>query len=687
MKANDRFEEPAGYHALLQSVTDYVVAINRDYKIIMANDLFNQAFDTVQDGFCYKTWKKKDDRCENCIVERAFQDGKIHRNEEKVVMKDGNIADMLIKATPVKNHNGEILYVLETATDLTGKKQLQSELNRVAGRMENLVEDRLRHLEKFEKRYRTIFERSRDAILLTDSNGQIIDINQAGVDLFGFARKDDLLIRSALELFVHKEELNRFQTILFRDGFAIEFETQLLKREGLPFDAVISANVILDIIGQVTGYVVIVRDRTKRKKAYEQIEVRNRRLATINAVSVMVSSSLDLDHVLGTTTRKIREIIGSDCVRIYLLDRRRNRLQLMAHEGLASDFVNQQHVRSREVGDGFLGETVQTGRVKVVDNLIPSGDPYVNFLVAQGFKSTAYIPLIAQGEPVGVMCVSSQAPFKFDDDFMEFLTAIGNQIGVAIHNAALHENVKAAYQELKNAQEQVIRSEKLASLGKLSATIAHEINNPLASVLTYNRLLMKLIRLGRFTDDRLGDIKKYLDIMETETARCGDIVKNLLAFSRQSKIDIKNHRMEEVLEKTLRLISHDLEIHEIRLETALETDLPDVRGDFRQMQQALLNIFSNASEAMTRGGVLSVCASRTEDGRFIEVVIADTGFGIPEENLKNIFEPFFTTKEEGKGVGLGLSVTYGIVTRHNGTVDVQSQPGKGSTFTLRFPAA
>jgi signal transduction histidine kinase len=183
------------------------------------------------------------------------------------------------------------------------------------------------------------------------------------------------------------------------------------------------------------------------------------------------------------------------------------------------------------------------------------------------------------------------------------------------------------------------------------------------------------------------DIKKYLDIMETETSRCGEIVKNLLAFSRQSKIDIKNHRMEEVLEKTLRLISHDLEIHEIRLETALEPDLPDVRCDFRQMQQALLNIFSNASEAMTRGGVLSVSASRAEGGRFIEIVITDTGCGIPEENLKNIFEPFFTTKEEGKGVGLGLSVTYGIVTRHNGTVDVQSKPGKGSTFTLCFPAA
>jgi two-component system NtrC family sensor kinase len=304
-----------------------------------------------------------------------------------------------------------------------------------------------------------------------------------------------------------------------------------------------------------------------------------------------------------------------------------------------------------------------------------------------GFKSTAYVPLMSKGEPVGVMVVSSRAAFKFSSEFVEFLMAIGNQIGVAVHNADLFEDIQGAYQELKDAQEQVIRSEKLASLGKLSATIAHEINNPMAAVLTYIRLLSKLIHLKRFTPERLGDIERYLRFMESETARCGEIVKNLLAFSRQSKIHIRPHQMVEIIDKASMLISHDLELKGIELVKKIEADLPMVACDFHQMQQALLNLLSNASEAMPGGGKLQVVARKVKVDDQVEVVIRDTGCGIPEEDLKNIFEPFFTTKEEGKGVGLGLSVVYGIVTKHGGSIHVESTVGEGSSFKIRLPIA
>jgi two-component system NtrC family sensor kinase len=444
---------------------------------------------------------------------------------------------------------------------------------------------------------------------------------------------------------------------------------------------------MLDTVGRITGYVLIIRDITKRNAALEQIEAQNVRLSALNAISTTISSSLDLEEVLDATTGKIRQIMGSDCVRIYLLDENRERLNLAAHQGLTSTFVQKPHVRSRAVGDGFLGETVQRGKVQVVDNLLPSADPYVNHLVQEGFKSTAYIPLVSKGEPVGVMCISSHAPFKFSDEFMDFLTAAGNQIGLAVHNAHLFQGLKKAYDGLKDAQEQVIRSEKLASLGKLSATIAHEINNPIAAVLTYIRLLKKLVDLKRLTPERIADVSRYVGVMESETERCGEIVKNLLAFSRQSKIRMEPHSIREILEKTLRLIRHDLELKEIRVVEDIDADLPPVKCDFRQIQQALLNLMSNASEAMDRRGTLRLKAGPAPMNGFVEIAVTDDGRGIPETEIKNIFEPFYTTKEEGKGVGLGLSVTYGIVTRHNGAIQVESRVGEGSTFRIQIPTA
>jgi two-component system NtrC family sensor kinase len=135
------------------------------------------------------------------------------------------------------------------------------------------------------------------------------------------------------------------------------------------------------------------------------------------------------------------------------------------------------------------------------------------------------------------------------------------------------------------------------------------------------------------------------------------------------------------------LIAHDLELKEIRLVKNIEAHLPPIQCDFMQIQQALLNVMSNASEAMTKGGTLSVKVMKSKEDGFIDVVIRDTGRGIPKEDLKNIFEPFFTTKEEGKGVGLGLSVAYGIITKHQGTIEVESKPGEGSAFTIRLPRA
>ena len=686
MKRKNLSEEQKEYQALLQSVTDYVIAVNRNYQIIMANDLFINKLGGHSEGFCYKAWKNRDDKCDDCLVEKSFRDGRVHQNEEAIVLKDGRIAQMLIKSTPVKDDQGKIVYVLEAATDITEKKRLQQELKNVKGNLEKIIDARLNHLQKSEEKYRTIFERSRDALILTDSNGKIMEINRAGVEILGYRNKEDLLgLTSVKELFKDPEEFYQFQKQAFGEGVVTEFEVRLVGGKRGSFDALITSNVILDLIGRIIGDVIIIRDITKRKKAQQQVEMRNTRLAILNAISMTISNSLDLNEVLNSTIDKIRELLESDSVRIYLLDGKRNVLNLAAHKGLSSEFISKSHIRHREVGTGFLGQAVLACETRVVDNIEASEDPYADLLVKEGLHSTAYIPLVSKGQPLGVMVVSSYSGFKFSANYVDFLTAIGNQIGVAVDNANLYENLKRAYQELKEAQEQVIRTEKLASLGKLAATVAHEINNPLAAVLTYTRLMMKLMSRGRFTQERFEDIARYLTIMESETARCGEIVKNLLAFSRQPKITVETSSIEELIEKTLPLISHDLEMKNIQLVKEIEPDLPKIKCSSRHIQQALLNLLSNASEAMPEGGTLTVTAKRSKSDGFVEAVISDTGCGISEEDLKNIFEPFFTTKEEGRGVGLGLSIVHGIITRHNGSIEIESKPDEGSTFKVRLP--
>ncbi len=502
----------------------------------------------------------------------------------------------------------------------------------------------------------------------------------------GYKQKKDIFsIRSAFDFFKDKAYLKEFMDKVLSNGFIAEFETKIVGNYGRVIDVLVSSNVIANLSDTTTSYVFIFRDITKRKKTEEELSKHNLRLVTLNAISITVSSTLNINEVLNSAIIKICEILEFECIRIYLLNSKKDELNLEAHHGHSSKFIGRDKIKNRQVGDGILGQTILTEKPFILDDIMESNNPYIDFIMKEGLRSSVYIPLISKGKPVGVMCVSTYSEFKFSEDYIDFLMAAGNQIGVAIENANLYKNIKATYQKMKRAQEQVIRSEKLASLGKLAATIAHEINNPLAAVLTYIKLMLKMIRRKKFLTERLPDITRYLEIMETETARSGEIVKNLLSFSRHSKTIIGIHHISEILDKTLFLIQHDLLINNIRIVKQITPDLPPIKCDSKQIQQVLLNLVGNASSSMADGGILTVAANISQDKKILEVAISDTGCGITDKNLKNIFEPFFTTKEEGKGVGLGLSVAYGIIASHNGIVEVKTKLNEGSTFKICLP--
>jgi two-component system, NtrC family, sensor kinase len=247
----------------------------------------------------------------------------------------------------------------------------------------------------------------------------------------------------------------------------------------------------------------------------------------------------------------------------------------------------------------------------------------------------------------------------------------------------LEEKVERKTTELNTVQSQILHMEKMASLGKLSSMIAHELNNPLAGILTYAKLTQKRLDSGDFREAKLEAMRNDMKLIADEAKRCGEIVKNLLFFARGHSTQYKQADLNDVIMKSIRLVQHNLELYEITMDIHLPQPAIIVTCDQNQMQQAVLAIILNAIEAMREGGKLSIFLSRMDDTALIR--IADTGTGISEEDQKHIFEPFFTTKEEGVGTGLGLSIVYGIVRAHDGGIDVESSPGRGTAFTIRIP--
>jgi two-component system NtrC family sensor kinase len=241
--------------------------------------------------------------------------------------------------------------------------------------------------------------------------------------------------------------------------------------------------------------------------------------------------------------------------------------------------------------------------------------------------------------------------------------------------------------QLQLAQRRLMQTDRLASLGQLAASVAHEINNPVSGVLNLSMLLERLMANGAFPAGREAEFRKYLGQISTETSRVGRIVSDLLSFSRRSKPQRAPADINKLVRSTLALVSHKLRL--INAETVLDLDdnLPRVECDASQIQQVILNLALNGAEAMASkgGGRLTITTRLVPAGDSIELQVRDTGEGITPENLAKIFDPFFTTKADGKGVGLGLAVLYGIVKAHDGDVDVSSRPNEGATFSVTLP--
>jgi two-component system NtrC family sensor kinase len=243
----------------------------------------------------------------------------------------------------------------------------------------------------------------------------------------------------------------------------------------------------------------------------------------------------------------------------------------------------------------------------------------------------------------------------------------------------LEEKVQQRSRELQGMQKQLMQSEKLASLGKLAAGVAHEINNPMTGILTNASLLLEDLPPD---DPRREDLETIVN----ETIRCRRIVKGLLDFARQSQPEKKRVLINEIVRNSLALLRNQASFRNIEIVEELDPYLPEIFADPNQIQQVFVNILINAAEAMNQNGRIRVASKRADRvGEQVEVAISDTGPGIPPDAVSKLFDPFYTTKSTG--TGLGLAVSYGIVQSHGGTIEVDSEPGYGATFIVRLPTA
>lgn len=248
----------------------------------------------------------------------------------------------------------------------------------------------------------------------------------------------------------------------------------------------------------------------------------------------------------------------------------------------------------------------------------------------------------------------------------------------------LEDRVDEKTAELKRVHEHMLHTEKLTSLGKLAAVVAHEINNPLSGILTYAKLLKKWLERTTVEERRKTEMVECLKLIESESKRCGELVKSLLTFSRNAPLNIQRSNVNAVVERCVRLVKPNAEISGVEIQCALDPGLPLVQCDPAQIEQVLLALVMNAFDAMPRGGNLWLRTSFDAESNTAALEVRDDGTGIPDELLPHMFEPFFTTKGS-KGVGLGLAISRNIVDRHNGKIEVQSKPGQGTTFTISIP--
>jgi two-component system NtrC family sensor kinase len=413
------------------------------------------------------------------------------------------------------------------------------------------------------------------------------------------------------------------------------------------------------------------------RRSEQAVRRRNQELSALIEINRVVSSSLELDEVLEATIQGIREIFRVEAGSLVMLDDETG--QLVFHKAFgprpATGWIAG---RTIQLGEGIVGYVVQSGEPRLVNDVTLDSHFCAEVDEETGFTSRAIlcVPLKVRDRVIGAIEIINKVDGEFTQQDLELLQAMAASVAVAVDNANLYSELADFADELERSQAQLVQAEKMAAIGRLAASVAHEINNPLQAI--HNSLHLSL-------HDRLDPEKRrqYLTLAQSEVQRLIEIVQRMLDFYRPSRGGVQSTDVNGLVENVLALAHKRLQHGHVQIDVCLNPDLPAALVVSDQITQVFLNIVINAVEAMPAGGKLHLETALSPDQRWILVHFRDTGPGMSAEQMVNLFEPFYTTKADG--TGLGLAISYGIVERHGGEIEVHSQPGEGAMFVVKLP--
>ena len=480
-----------------------------------------------------------------------------------------------------------------------------------------------------EEDYRRLFDHVGCGVYISSKEGKFLNVNQALLDMLGYKNKEEFLkIDIAKDLYLRSEDRRKFQEMIENDGQVVELEVDFKRKDGTRISVLHTSHARYDYDGKVVGYEGLNVDQTQRKQMERKLKEANDFMNNIIQSSPNAIMAADMKGNILIWNRAAEETLG------YKSEETIGRMHItnVYPDGVAKEIMKM--LRSPEYGG--------VGKLRSYPMVYVRRDGRI----VEGNLSAAII-YDAKGKPVA-------------------------SVGIFVD---LEERLEME-RKLRQTQEQLLQSEKLAAMGRLTSQIAHELNNPLYGI-------MNTLELVKTEIPPENKRRKILDMALSETMRLTEMLRKMLSFSKPDEEEKQPVNINTILDEILLLYEKQLREHSIRIISSLKEGLDKVRASKNQLRQVFLNIISNARDAMPEGGTLSV-TTRTE-GENVQVEISDTGTGIRKENLHRIFDSFFTTKDSIKDVGLGLSVCYGFIKDHGGEIKVESEWGSGATFTIILP--
>jgi signal transduction histidine kinase len=425
------------------------------------------------------------------------------------------------------------------------------------------------------------------------------------------------------------------------------------------------------VVGTLRGMAGPFAAAVETQRLVDDLRRRVSELELMN-VTAVASASMDIRTMLGEALDRMLQTFGAEVGGAYVLDG-----GALRNLALAGSFGSgaREMLSRLPLDRGAPGEAMRTLRPVTVARMDDGSEFARRLGEHEHVETAAVVPLVVKNRALGLLALGRRRPVPFREVDLHLLSAVASQLGVAVENARLFEDLTRSYADLGRAQKQLVHRERLAALGELSAVVAHEVRNPLAVIFNSLGSLLRILRPE-------GDARLLLDAIQEEADRLNRIVGDLLDFARPTEPSLRPTQLGAVIDEAVAAaLSHAFAGVEVRRD--VDPALPPVRLDPHLVRQALLNLVVNALQAMPRGGLLAVRARR-EDA-FAVVEVADSGPGVPAELRGRIFEPFFTTK--ATGTGLGLAVVRRIAEGHGGSVELASHPEEGACFVLRLPLA